>query len=160
MGVSPIRRLYEPEAPPVWALTFLSNGILFPPLCPQSPGHSKIPPACGRIFFNSAREAARPHRGICLFVEPIAHTAAECRGYNREARLPSPFPRLLRSAPVALPGPHIRLPLGLCAIARVFSFSLPRPVSAFQHFRFSAFFFPPSPVPEDFLPILKKNWTS
>ena len=26
---------------------------------------------------------AFPHRGIFLFVEPIAHTAAECRGYNR-----------------------------------------------------------------------------
>ena len=29
------------------------------------------------------RGSARPHRGIFLFVEPIAHTAAECRGYNR-----------------------------------------------------------------------------
>ena len=27
--------------------------------------------------------AACPHQGICLFVEPIACTAAECRGYNR-----------------------------------------------------------------------------
>jgi hypothetical protein len=117
-----------------------------PPIAPTKPRPFKNSNRLRPHFFNSAREAARPHRGICLFVEPIAHTAAECRGYNREASLPTPFPLLLRFAPVDLPGPHIRLPLGLCAIARVFSFS------AFQLFPP-----PPSPVPEDFLPILKKK---
>jgi hypothetical protein len=114
--------------PPVWALTFLSNGILFPPLCPQSPGHSKIPPACGRIF---STQPARPRvptgEFVCLWSRlPTRQRSAVAT----TARRACPPRFSFCSAPVALPGPHIRLPLGLCAIARVFS------ISAFQLFSF------------------------
>ena len=46
-----------------------------------APDLSKIPPACGRIFFNSARRAARPHRGIFCGADCPHGSGVPC--YNR-----------------------------------------------------------------------------
>jgi len=79
-------RLYD--SPAIWraddpSAPFVKNGLerLACPLCTVDVGFKfqrglRVPHHPGR---------ARPliHQGICLIAVPIAHTAAECRGYNR-----------------------------------------------------------------------------